>query len=360
MLQPGLFDMENRLESLSKFGDPLEKLKEVVNFEVFRAEIEEGLGFSDRSKGGRPPYDSILIFKILVLQSLYNLSDDQTEYQIKDRLSFMRFLDLALCQNIPDAKTIWLYRERLSQKGLIERLFSTFDNALKDQGYLAMSGQIVDATIVSAPRQRMTKAEKETIKKGDIPEDWKDHPSKLSQKDRDARWVVKYSKAKGKEGEKIIDLAMPYYGYKNHISTDKRYGFVRKFHTSEASRYDGKILPYLLDKENTSSDVWGDTAYRSEENETLLKENGFTSQLHRKKPKGKDMPQHIQRANGKKSKVRSKVEHVFAVQKHLMALFIRTIGLKRAHVKVGLANIVYNMKRLIFWENLRLLHLSYA
>src|SRR4051812_46797397 len=109
MIQPGLFDMERRLEALSKFGDPLEKLKEVVDFEFFRAEIEEGLDFSEGSKGGRPPYDSILIFKILVLQTLYNLSDDQTEYQIKDRLSFMRFLGLALCQKVPDAKTLWLY-----------------------------------------------------------------------------------------------------------------------------------------------------------------------------------------------------------------------------------------------------------
>jgi IS5 family transposase len=105
MIQPGLFDMERRLETLSKFGDPLEKLKEVVDFEVFRKEIERGLDFSDRSKGGRPPCDAGLTFKILVLQKLYSLSDEQIEYQIKDRLSFMRFLDLALCQSVPDAKT---------------------------------------------------------------------------------------------------------------------------------------------------------------------------------------------------------------------------------------------------------------
>ncbi len=353
MIQPGLFDMNNRLESLSKFGDPLEKLKEVVDFEVFRSEIEEGLGLSDRSKGGHPPYDSVLIFKILVLQTLYNLSDDQTEYQIKDRLSFMRFLDLALCQNVPDAKTIWLYRERLAQKGLIEKLFSTFDQALKDRGYLAMSGQIVDASIISAPRQRMTKAEKETIKQGNIPEEWKEKPAKLAQKDRDARWVVKYSKARVKEGEKAIDLATPYFGYKNHISMDNRYGFIRKFHTSDASRYDGKVLVKLLDKENTASDVWGDTAYRSQENEELLASHGFVSKLHRKKPKGRPMPQQTLRANSKKSKVRCKVEHIFAVQKDKMDFFIRTIGITRANVKIGFTNIVYNMKRLLFWEHRR-------
>lgn len=350
MIQPGLFDMQNRYESLSKFGDPLEKLKEVVDFEVFCSEIEAGLDFSDGSKGGRPPYDAVLIFKILVLQTLYSLSDDQTEYQIKDRLSFMRFLDLELCQKVPDAKTIWLYRERLSEKGIMEKLFAAFDKALKDRGYLAMSGQIVDASIVSAPRQRMTKDEKEKIKQGEIPEDWKENSSKLAQKDRDARWVVKYRKAKDKDDDKLLDLATPYFGYKNHISMDKRYGFIRKFQATDASQYDGKLLACLLDKENTASDVWGDTAYRSEENEQLLRENGFVSKLHRKKPKGKSMPQQTLRANGKKSQVRAKVEHIFAFQKEKMGLFIRTIGLERAHVKIGLANIVYNMKRLIFWD----------
>lgn len=353
MAQPGLFDMQNRLDSLSKFGDPLEKLKQVVNFEVFRTDLERGLDFSDRSKGGRPPYDAVLIFKILVLQSLYNLSDEQTEFQIKDRLSFMRFLGLELCQSVPDAKTIWLYRERLSQKGIIERLFRAFDTALKERGYLAISGQIVDASIVSAPRQKITKEEKKTIKEEKIPEEWKAKPSKLAQKDRDARWIVKYSKAKTKEEDKLIDLAIPSFGYKNHICMDKRYGFIRKFQTTDASQYDGKILAQLLDKENTSSTVWGDTAYRSEENETLLYNNGFVSKLHRKKPKGKPMAFHIGKANHRKSQVRSKIEHIFAVQKDKMKLFIRTIGLKRAHIKIAFANIVYNMKRLIFWEERR-------
>lgn len=350
MVQPGLFDMQNRLESLSQFGDPLEKLKEVVDFEIFRSDLERGLDFSDRSKGGRPPYDAVLIFKILILQSLYSLSDDQAEFQIKDRLSFMRFLGLELCQSVPDAKTIWLYRERLSQKGLIEKLFEAFDKALKERGYLAMSGQIVDASIISAPRQRMTKEEKDILKKGNIPEEWKANPSKLAQKDRDARWIVKYSKAKTKEGEKFIDLAIPAFGYKNHISMDKRYGFIRKSQTTDASQYDGKILPQLLDKENTCSKVWGDTAYRSEENEKLLFNNGFVSHLHRKKPKGKPMASSMREANRRKSQVRAKVEHIFAVQKDKMGLFIRTIGLKRAHIKITLANIVYNMRRLIFWE----------
>ena len=149
-----------------------------------------------------------------MLQTLYSLSDDQIEYQIKGGLSFMRFLDLHISQNIPDAKTIWLYRERLSQKGLIEKHFASFDQALKNRGYLAMSGQIVDASIISAPRQRMTKEEKETIKNAKIPESWQGNPSKLAQKDRDARWFMKYSKAKTKAGDGAVDIAIPYFGYK--------------------------------------------------------------------------------------------------------------------------------------------------
>ena len=152
MNQPGFFELSDRYKSLSKFGDPLEKINAVINFEAFREQIETGLCFSDGSKGGRPPYDAVLIFKILILQSLYNLSDDQIEFQVKDRLSFMRFLGLHLWNQIPDAKTVWLYRERLKNQGLHTKLFETFDQMLKNWGYLAMSGQIVDATIVSAPR----------------------------------------------------------------------------------------------------------------------------------------------------------------------------------------------------------------
>src|SRR5215475_4502031 len=146
--QPGFFDGEERLKALSAAGDPLERLAAVVDFEVFRDELERALSRSDRSKGGRPPYDPVLMFKILVLQTLYTLSDDQTEYQLRDRLSFMRFAGLALHEPVPDAKTIWLLREQLTRAGAVERLFGRFDAALRDKGLLAMGGQILDATVI--------------------------------------------------------------------------------------------------------------------------------------------------------------------------------------------------------------------
>ena len=94
------------------------------------------------------------MFKAIILCSLYNLSDDQVEYQVRDRLSFMRFLGLGLEDKVPDAKTVWLYREQLTQAGAIEALFEDFDGYLEDQGDLAMGGQIINASIVAVPKQR--------------------------------------------------------------------------------------------------------------------------------------------------------------------------------------------------------------
>src|SRR5512143_265832 len=139
--QPGFFDADERLKVLSASGDPLERLAAVVDFAVFREELEAALARSDRAKGGRAPYDAVVMFKVLVLQTLYTLSDDATEHQLKDRLSFMRFCGLALHDPVPDAKTIWLYREQLTRAGVIARLFARFDAILRTRGYVAMGGR---------------------------------------------------------------------------------------------------------------------------------------------------------------------------------------------------------------------------
>ena len=183
--QRGFFDTDERLRWLSAAGDPLERLAAVVDFELFRPELDAALGRSDRAKGGRPPYDAVMMLRVLVLQTLYTLSDDQAEYQLRDRLSFMRFAELSLHDAVPDAKTIWLFREQLVRAGAFERLFARFDAALTERGYLAMGGQIVDATIVEARRPRLTQAEKGVVKGGGVPEDWK--PARTRQIDREGR-----------------------------------------------------------------------------------------------------------------------------------------------------------------------------
>jgi transposase, IS5 family len=350
--QPGFFDVDERLRRLSDLGDQLETFRRVVDFEIFRPELETALAYSDAAKGGRPPYDAVLMFKVMVIQAHNNLSDERTEFLINDRLSFMRFLGLALGDRVPDATTIWLFREKLTKAGAIESLFARFDEAVRTAGFIPMSGQIVDASLVAAPRQRNTEAEKADLKAGCIPQAWQDRPAKLRQKDRDARWTVKVSKAKPKEdGTKQVDIAVPAFGYQNHISIDRRHGLIRRWAVTDAAASAGRLLRSgLLDKTNTASEVWADTAYRSNANETYLAENGFVSRVHRKKPTGRPVPERTRRANARKSAVRSRIEHVFAEQKHRMGLFVRTVGMARARVKIGLANLVFNMKRLIWLE----------
>lgn len=347
---PGFFDLDDRLAELSAKGDDLERVKALVDFEIFRSALEAAVPRADRSRGGRPAFDHVLMFKVLILQAMHALSDERTEFLVKDRLSFMRFLGLALADSVPDANTIWTFREALKKAGAIDALFRRFDEALRSAGFLAMSGQIVDATIVAAPRQRNTLAEKTAIKEGRIPDDWKDQPAKLAQKDRDARWTVKYTKAKPREdGSKpAVDLAIPTFGYKNHVSIDRGFGLIRKWTTTHAAAHDGARLEDVLDRTNTASDVWADTAYRSAKNETMLVRRGYVSRIHRKKPPGRPMPERVRIANARKSKVRSAVEHVFAQQKGPMALVVRTIGIARARVKIGMANLAYNIRRFVW------------
>jgi transposase, IS5 family len=347
--QPGFFDVDIRLAELSARGDDLERISGLVDFEMFRPDLERAVPRSDGSRGGRPAFDHVLMFKVLLLQAMHTLSDERCEYLIRDRLSFMRFLGLGLADPVPDANTIWTFREALKRSGAVERLFQRFDAALKAAGYLAMSGQIVDATIIAAPKQRNTEAEKEAIKAGRVPEGWAEKPARLRQKDRDARWTVKFSKAKPREnGKPQMDLAVPEFGYKNIISIDRRHGLIRRWVATDAAAHDGARLASVLDDQNTASEVWGDTSFRSAKNEVLLASRGLVSRLHRKKPKGRPMAARTRQANARKSAVRAAVEHVFARQKGPMGLMIRTIGIARAEVKIGLANLAYNIRRYVW------------
>jgi IS5 family transposase len=350
--QAGFFAVDARLRRLSDLGDQLEAYAEAVDFELFRPELEAALAYADGCKGGRPPFDPVTMFKILVIQAQNNLSDERAEFLISDRLSFMRFLGLSLGDRVPDATTIWLFRERLVKAGASKRLFERFDQAVRNAGYIAMSGQIVDASLVAAPKQRNTESEKADLEAGRIPEAWKRQPAELRQKDRDARWSIKFTKAKpAADGKKQVDIAIPSFGYQNHVSIDRAPGLIRKWDVTDAARYEGAMLrDGLLDKTNTASSVWADSAYRSKVNETFLANNGFTSKIHRKKPQGRPMPKRMARANARKSAVRARIEHVFAEQKERMNLVVRTIGLARAELKIGMANLVYNIRRTLWLD----------
>jgi IS5 family transposase len=353
--QPGVFDLDERHGALSAAGDPLERLAEVVDFELFRAELDAALDRSDRANGGRPPYDAVLMLKTLVLQTLYTLSDDQTEDQIRDRLSFMRFLGLALRDPVPDAKTIWRFREQLTQADAIERLFARFDAALRDAGYLAMGGQIVDATVVQARRPRLTEDEKAVIKGGEVPDGWS--KAKRVQMDTDGRWPLKRGRQRPPDGNDPhtrapTAIVVPGFGSKNHLGIDRRHGIIRTYTVTDAATHDGGQLDALLDPGNTASDVWADSAYRSKANVALLVRRGRVPRFQRPKPRSTPMPPHLARGNATRARVRVAIEHVFATQKCRLHLVVRTVGLARARTKLGLANLVTNMRRLA-WLNCR-------
>jgi IS5 family transposase len=351
--QPGFFDLDERHRALSAAGDALERLARAVDFELFRPELEAALRRSDRTRGGRPPYDAVLMFKVLVLQTLYTLSDDQTEYQLRDRLSFMRFVGLGLHDPVPDAKTIWLFREQLTRAGAIERLFHRFDAGLKDKGLLAMGGQILDATVVQARPARLTAEEKAVIRDGGTPAAWS--PARRAQIDRDARWTLKRGRKRpppedGASRRQQVEIAVPMFGYKSHIGIDRRHGLIRSWTVTHAAAHDGGQLPDLLDAGNTASEVWADSAYRSGANLAALAKRGLTARLQRPKPRGKPMPPHVRRGNATRGKVRAAVEHVFACQKQRLRLVVRTVGLARAKTKLGLANLAYNLLRFVWLE----------
>ena len=220
---------------------------------------------------------------------------------------------------------------------------------LAEQGYLAMGGQIIDATIIAAPRQKLTIEEKATIREGGIPADWS--KSKRAQKDRDARWTLKRGKAKpNPEGNQrqAIQIAVPIFGYKSHIGIDRRHGLIRRWTVTDATQHDSRSFADLLDSGNTASRVWADTAYRTKRNLDLLERRGLSERIQFRRAPRRGLSEQQAKANAARARIRSGIEHVFAAQKHRMALFVRTVGLARAQVKIGLANLAYNFTRLVW------------
>jgi len=332
MLQPGVFDLDDRYKKLNE-RDSLISLNELIDWDEFRDTLNKIRVKERKSNAGRKPFDGILMFKALVLQNLYNLSDDELEYQIRDRYSFCRFLGLSPEKNIPDAKTIWLFREQLIQHDLLTELFLDFDYQLDERGYKAQKGQIIDASFVAAPKQRNTRKENDQIKNGELPERFEDNKNVKRQKDTDARWSKKNDQT--------------YYGYKNHIAIDNKHKLIRSYEVTSAEVHDSQVFYELL-TDNSSRDVWADSAYRSDDHEITLAATGYRSHVHKKGYKNSPLSERDMRSNTKKSRVRARVEHVFgSIENEQGGQFIRVIGLARTQVKVGMINLVYNMRRFV-------------
>ncbi|GBU20944.1 transposase [Fibrobacteres bacterium R8-0-B4] len=338
MMQLSLFDESDRLQELSQLGDPLEKLNGVIDWGMFAPILNKVFKKERKGVQGRPPYPYMLMFKILVLQRLYNISDDQTEYQIKDRISFMRFLGLSINDRVPDAKTIWLFRENIVKADVHKKLFDLFERYLESRHLITRKGSIIDASFVEAPRQRNTREENEQIRNGVIPEEWT--PNKLRQKDLDARWI--------KKGGVL------HYGYKDEPKVDADSKLITDYAVIPASVHDIETFEELVDpsKDNV---IYGDSAFVGENvarnimTKAKKKKCKITLKITEKGYRNNPLTDKQKATNLKKSAIRCRVEHVFGfIVNSMNGKTVRTIGILRAKFNIGLTNLIYNMCRYEF------------
>jgi IS5 family transposase len=306
----------------------------MINWKIFRPILDEVIPRETGNKGGRPPYDNLLMFKILILKTLYNLSIDNIEYQITDRASFKRFLGLKVCSKIPDSRTIWLYEDLLSKSNAGKQLFDKFSEVISSNGYITKTGSIVDATFVEAPRRKNNKEQNEKLKEGNIPEEWvdKDHPQKLLQRDCDATWT--------KKGDKS------YFGYKDHIKVDNESKLIIDYNISTASTNDLKGCEKLFNKDDRVA--YGDKAYSH-----LKLPDGVLNMVYEKAERGHPLTEYQIESNRIKSKTRSRIEHIFGMMSKMFnGLTIRCKRLARATFNISLLNLLYNIRRFITLKRL--------
>ena len=329
----GLFDQQEAMDLLSEMGNSLERLTKVIDFEMFRSLLEERLAPKVRKyQGGARPYDYVMMFKILILQRLFGLSDKQVQYQITDRLSFKSFLGLSSGDKVPDEKSVCAFRERLTKEGLVEELFKMSHNCLNDKGMILNEGKMVDASFTTAPRQRNTPDENEAIKEGRGHELWNDHPKKKRHKDIDARWTKKRNET--------------FYGYKNNAKVDSKSKLIDSYVVTNASVHDSQPLEELLSEEDSGQDFHGDSAYTGANQVAIIAEYGMENKTCEKGYRGHPLTDEQKASNREKSKIRARVEHVFGFMEQTMqGLHLRSIGIERAKGIIGLINLTYNLCR---------------
>ncbi len=328
-----LFDEQFTIKMLEEIGNPLDSISKVFDFEMFRPLLESKLLNTDKkNNAGAKCFDLVMMFKILILQRYYGLGDKQLEYQILDRTSFKKFLCLESGDKVPDEKTVWAFRENITNNGLIEDLFNQFIVYLEAKNLILNKGQLVDASFTVAPRQRNTREENKIIKEGNGDKLWNDKPNKKKHKDIDARWTEK-NKEK-------------FYGYKNHVKVDKKSKFINTFVVTDASVHDSQALDSLLNKKDKGQDLHADSAYTGEEQEKTILKYKMKNNVNEKGYRNKPLTEAQKLTNREKSKTRARVEHVFGFMEQSMnGLFLKSVGIVRATGIIGLINLTYNLFR---------------
>jgi IS5 family transposase len=332
-IKTDLFADAHHREKIDALGDPLAEIEAAIDFVALAAEVDRVAPRPESLQGGRPPFPTETMVRILVLKRLYNLSDEQMEYQLLDRMSYKRFCGLSNATNIPDRTTVWTFENRIGQAGA-KAIFDGVAAQLLKKGFIARGGQIIDATLVPAPKQHFTKDDKDVLKEGAMPADWS--PAKRRQKDLDATWTKKHGKS--------------HFGYKLSVNVDKRHKFIRRIVTDTASTHDSQHFEAVMDPANTSRDVYADRGYPSEEREAWLKANGYRNRIQRKGHRNKPLSEAQQRHNHRIAKTRARVEHAFAAIEQMGGKLIRTIGQARANFAMTLMAACYNIKRLAYCQ----------
>lgn len=331
-LKTDLFASEAHSRKIDKLGDPLIEIEKHIDFAALSAEVDRIVPRPVSEQGGRPPYPTEAMVRIVFLKHLYNLSDEQMEYQLLDRMSYKRFCGLSTSANIPDRTTIWGFENRIGEAGA-KALFESVDKQLLKKGFIARGGQMIDATLIPAPKQHNSKEENELIKQDAMPADW--NPAKRRQKDLDATWTKKHGKS--------------YFGYKLSVGVDKKHKFIRKIKTGTASTSDREHFEEVIDASNTSRDVYADRGYPSEAREQWLKEKGLRNRIQRKGQRNKPLSECQTQRNKRIAKSRARVEHVFGAIEQMGGKLLRTIGQSRANFVMTMMATCYNLKRLVYF-----------
>lgn len=329
--QPGFFDKENKLLRLTQLKDPLVKLDNCIDWEQFRPILDACSPSKEVNKGGRPGFDKVMMFKLLILQQLFGISDDSLEFQITDRFSFMRFAGLNETNKIPDSKTIWHFRNTLTANGTIERLFEHLAAILEKSGLILKTGSIIDASIVKAPIQRNPREENKQIKETEKkPDNWS--APKARQKDIDASWTMKHN--------------TKYFGYKNHLKVDIKSKLITEFDVTPANVHDSDMFEHLINSEDAGKEIYADSAYVGKRIEKIIRKYKLKTKIQKKGYRNRPLTTRQLKANRIKSKIRSRVEHVFGTLKNFKSeMKVKCIGLMRAVGIIGLQNILYNLTR---------------
>ena len=329
-LQGNLFDILEHSRNVPRQRCGVERLNDVIDWESFRPLLEKQLRYRPQHKGGRRPWDPVLMLKVLVLQKFYGLSDENTEFNILDRFSFMRFLGLTAGDGAPDHSTIWSFKERLGAKG-IEAVFKSFNQTLNDAGLIGNEGCIVDASFVDCPKQRNSREDNGRIKEGERPEHFNDNPNVGAQKDTDARWA--------KKGEEV------HFGYKNHAKVNAVSKLIESSTVTDASVHDSRQLEALLVEQDSGRSLWADSAYTGVELADTLESLDIKALINQKGTRNRPLNDLQKAINRTLSSVRCRVEHVFGRLAQMKADKCRRIGIPRAEFEIILGNLTYNLDR---------------